>query len=393
MDDLWDKEVEIKKLFSRIETQINNLNFKEMTMEVKKIAEVRSKYKEPVGPDEMRKTKSIIEVKAEYVDGLDKIEDYEYLQILFYFHKSEGYDLISKRRKGPERGLFTSRSPRRPSPIGITTVELLRRDGAKLHVYGLDAIDGTPVIDIKPYASFMDQPTLSLQKKTPRYRINNLIKYQNHHDLLLKAGELHGHYCPYLALGVLASADALKRLTAENEGMEDLLALVETNSCFSDGVQYTAGTSFGNNSLIYRDFGKTAVSFVKREKSAENLRYYLKDSDFISREYPEADKLFNKVVAERKGSKAEQEKLKKIWQEIAFEIVEADVDKYFKIEENIELDIPDYAPIFADEYCSQCGEKLMAAKAVKQDGQIFCRDCAQSRYYQLDGSGIVEKNN
>lgn len=360
-------------------------------MEINKIGEVKSKYKEPVGPDEMRKSKSIIEIEAEYIDGLDQIEDYEYLQIVFYFHRSEGYDLISKRRKGPERGLFTSRSPRRPSPLGITTVELLKRDGAELHVYGLDAIDGTPVVDIKPYASFMDQPTLSLQKKSPRYQINKLIKYQNLHDLLLKAGELHGHYCPYLALGVLASADALNRLSADNDGMEDLLAVVETNSCFSDGVQYTAGTTFGNNALIYRDFGKTAVSFVKRGESAKSLRYYLKDSDFISRDYPAADELFNKVIAERKGSKKEQEKLKELWQKIAFEIIEADADKYFKIEENIEIDIPDYAPIFADQHCSQCGEKLMDAKAVNKEGEIFCRDCAQSKYYQLDGSGIVEK--
>ncbi len=361
-------------------------------MEIKKIGEVKSKYKEPVGPDEMRKSKSVIEIEAEYIDGLDKIDDYEYLQILFYFHKSEGFDLISRRRKGPERGLFTSRSPRRPSPIGLTTVELLKREGTSLHVYGLDAVDGTPVIDIKPYTSFMDQPSLSLQKKTPRYKINKMLKYQNMHDLLLKAGELHGHYCPYLALGVLAAADALSSLAGENDGMEDLLAVVETNSCFSDGVQYTAGITFGNNALIYRDFGKTAVTFINREKADKGIRYYLKDSDFISREYPEADELFKKVVAERKGNEEEKEKLKKLWQEIAFDIIEESPDKYFKIEENIDIDIPDYAPIFKDEYCSQCGEKLMAVKAVKEDNNILCRSCARSSYYQLDGRGIVEKN-
>lgn len=360
-------------------------------MEINKIAEVRSKYKEPVGPDEMRKSKSIIEVEAEYLDGLDQIEDYEYLQILFYFHKSEGYDLISKRRKGLARGLFTSRSPRRPSPIGITTVELLKRDGAKLHVYGLDAIDGTPVLDIKPYASFMDQPTLSLQKKNPRYQINELIEFQNMQELLLKAGELHGHYCPYLALGVLAAADAVKKLAVDNDGMEDLLAVVETNSCFSDGIQYAAGTTFGNNSLIYRDFGKTAVTFIKRGESKKNLRYYLKDSDFINKEYPEASELFKKVIAERKGSKAEQEKMKNLWQKIAFEIIESDTDQYFKIETDIEIEIPDYAPIFDDHYCNKCKEKLMAVKAVKKDGNILCRDCAEGGYYQLDGSGIVKK--
>ncbi|MGM0499074.1 MAG: tRNA (N6-threonylcarbamoyladenosine(37)-N6)-methyltransferase TrmO [Bacillota bacterium] len=359
-------------------------------MEIKKIGEVKSKYKKPVGPDEMRKSKSIIEIKSEYIAGLDQIENYEYLQIVFYFHKSEGYDLIAKRRKGPERGLFTSRSPRRPSPIGITTVELLKRDGAKLYVSGLDAIDGTPVVDIKPYASFMDQPTLSLQKKTPRYQINKLIEYQNLHDLLLKAGELHGHYCPFLALGVLAAADALKSLAADNDGMEDLLAVVETNSCFSDGIQYAAGTTFGNNALIYRDYGKTAVTFIERGNSTKNLRYYLKDSDFISREYPKAAELFEKVIAKRKGSEKEQKKMKELWQEIAFEIIEADIDKYFKIERDIEIEIPAYAPIFADQHCSQCGEKLMAEKAVKKDDEFFCKDCAQSKYYQLDGSGIVE---
>ena len=360
-------------------------------MEIKKIGEVRSKYKKPVGPEEMKKSKSIIEIEAEYLAGLDQIEDYEYLQILFYFHKSEGYDLISKRRMGPERGLFTSRSPRRPSPIGMTTVELIKRDGAKLHVYGLDAIDGTPVIDIKPYSSFMDQPTLSLQKKTPRYQINKLIEYQNFYDLLLKAGELHGHYCPFLALGVLAAGDALNRLAAENDGMEDLIAVVETNSCFSDGIQYTAGTTFGNNSLIYRDFGKTAVTFVNRNEPTKNLRYYLKNNDFISREYPKADKLFKKVIAERKGTKKEQQKMKELWQEIAFEIIEVETEKFFKIEEDIKIEIPDYAPIFDDHYCSQCGEKIMAVKAVEKDAEVFCKDCAQSKYYQLDGRGIVEK--
>jgi formylmethanofuran dehydrogenase subunit E len=359
-------------------------------MEINKIGEVRSKYKKPVGPDEMKKTKSVIEIEAEYVDGLDKIENYEYLQILFYLHKSEGYDLISKRRKGPERGLFTSKSPRRPSPIGITTVELLKRKGNELHVYGLDAIDGTPVIDIKPYASFMDQPTLSLQKKTPRYQINKLIRYQNLHDLLLKAGELHGHYCPYLALGVLAAADALNRLGSENDGMEDLLAVVETNSCFSDGIQYTAGTTFGNNSLIYRDFGKTTVTFVKRGDLTESLRYYFKDSDLIEREYPKAAELFKKVIANRNGSRKEEEKMKDLWQEIAFEIIEADIDKLFKIEADVEIELPDYAPIFADADCSSCGEKLMAAKAVQKSDKVLCRDCAETSYYQLDGSGIVE---
>jgi formamidopyrimidine-DNA glycosylase len=90
-------------------------------------------------------------------------------------------------------------------------------------------------------------------------------------------------------------------------------------------------------------------------------------------------------------SKKEQEEMKKLWQEVAFEIIEREPEKYFKIEEAVEIELPDYAPIFDDRQCSSCGEKLMAVKAVEKDGEFFCKDCAQRSYYQLDGRGIVEK--
>ena len=360
-------------------------------MNLTEIAVVKSKYKEAIGPDKMKKSESIIEVKEEFLDGLYGIEEHDYLQILFYFHKSEGYNLISKRRIGGEKGLFVSRSPRRPSGIGITTVELLKREGNKLHVYGLDAIDGTPVVDIKPYASFMDEASMSLQKNNPRYKVEKMIRYQNIDELLLKAGELHGHYCPYLALGVLAGVDALNKMEAADAGMEKLLAVLETNSCFSDGIQFVSGATFGNNALIYRDIGKTAVTFVSRE--GKNLRYYLSNNDFLEKDYPAAKELFEKVVARREGSRAEEKELKELWQKIAFEIIEEEPAKYFKIEEDIEIDIPDYAPIFEDKYCSQCKEKIMAAKAVEKEEKIYCKSCAQAEYMQLDGSGLIIKNN
>lgn len=360
-------------------------------MKITEIGKVINKHKYPVDPDEMKKTKSIIKIREEFADGLDKIKNYEYLQIVFYFHKSEDYDLISSRRKGPVRGVFTSRSPKRPSPIGITTVELLKREGNLLYVYGLDAIDQTPIIDIKPYISFMDDPSLSLQKETPRYKINNMINYQNRNELLLKSGELHGHFCPYLALGVMAAADGLNKLGLTNDGMEDVMSVVETNSCFSDGIQFVGGTTFGNNSLIYRDFGKTAVTFLGRNNPENNIRYYLDNNDFITEDYPEAEKLFKKVIKERNGSEEESKEMKKLWKKIAFSLIEKEPENYFKMEKNIDIDLPDYAPIFEDDYCSNCGEKLMKTKAAEKNGKILCRDCADSDYFQIDGSGIVKR--
>ncbi|MTI61619.1 MAG: tRNA (N6-threonylcarbamoyladenosine(37)-N6)-methyltransferase TrmO [Firmicutes bacterium] len=121
------------------------------------IGEVRSKFKETADPDEMRKHDSGIIIKPEFVEGLYKIEDNDYLQVIFYFHLSEGYQLVGPRRFGKVRGVFASRSPKRPSPIGVTTVKLLGRKGNVLKVSGLDAVNGTPVVDIKPYAAVVDE--------------------------------------------------------------------------------------------------------------------------------------------------------------------------------------------------------------------------------------------
>lgn len=127
-------------------------------MEFKSIAEVKSSYKKPADPQEMRKHKSFIIIKDKFIDGLDKIEESENIVVIFAFHLSEGYNLIAKRRYGERRGVFASRSPRRPNPIGVTTVKLLKRNGNKLEVMGLDAVDGTPILDIKPYSAEIDYP-------------------------------------------------------------------------------------------------------------------------------------------------------------------------------------------------------------------------------------------
>jgi len=102
--------------------------------------------------------------------ALDGIEDFSHLFILFYMHKA-----ISKlsspkvhprgRQDLPLVGLFATRSPCRPNPIGLTLVELMERRGNVIKVRGLDAIDGTPIIDIKPY----DPLDIALEAKTPRW--------------------------------------------------------------------------------------------------------------------------------------------------------------------------------------------------------------------------------
>ncbi len=113
---------------------------------------VKNDITDPSTAREMRGSESRIVLNEEYIEGLSRIEDFEKLEILFLFHLSRDFAMIQKRcYDGELAGVFASRSPRRPNGIGVTVVELLKVNGNVLHVKGLDAVNGTPVLDIKPY--------------------------------------------------------------------------------------------------------------------------------------------------------------------------------------------------------------------------------------------------
>jgi len=93
-----------------------------------------------------------VEVFKEYGDGLRDIEGFSHVILIFEFHKSRGFQLkVKPFLDNTERGLFATRAPRRPNRIGMTVVRLIRRRGNTLVVRGIDTIDGTPLLDIKPY--------------------------------------------------------------------------------------------------------------------------------------------------------------------------------------------------------------------------------------------------
>jgi tRNA (adenine37-N6)-methyltransferase len=96
----------------------------------------------------------VLEVLAEFESGLADIDGFSHLFLLWVFDRSHGFDLFGRPPCDDRaHGVFATRSPRRPNPIGLTVVELLSRDGRLLHVRGVDMLDGTPVLDIKPYLS------------------------------------------------------------------------------------------------------------------------------------------------------------------------------------------------------------------------------------------------
>jgi tRNA-Thr(GGU) m(6)t(6)A37 methyltransferase TsaA len=119
---------------------------------------VRSPYTStksiPKGLGAKHDAEGVLEILPEFELGLTDIEGFSHLFILGAFDRSEGFELMgSPPFDERPHGVFATRSPRRPNPIALTVVELLGRDGPQLRVRGVDMLDGTPILDIKPYMS------------------------------------------------------------------------------------------------------------------------------------------------------------------------------------------------------------------------------------------------
>ncbi len=108
----------------------------------------------PSGLGAKHEAEGVLEILPELEPGLTDIEGFSHLIVLWEFDRAQGFELFGTPPTDDRpHGVFATRSPRRPNPIGLTIGELLRREGVKLHVRGADMLNGTPLLDIKPYLS------------------------------------------------------------------------------------------------------------------------------------------------------------------------------------------------------------------------------------------------
>ena len=113
----------------------------------------------PIQPTGARGIQGRIELRPEYSTGLKDLEGFSHLLVLYHFHRVTGYQLqVTPFLDSEERGLFATRAPRRPNPIGLSVVRLMKIEGATLYLENVDVLDGTPVLDIKPYIPEFDSP-------------------------------------------------------------------------------------------------------------------------------------------------------------------------------------------------------------------------------------------
>lgn len=111
----------------------------------------------PIQPTGASGIKGSVEVLADYADGLQDLVGFSHIILLYLFHRSLGFKLrVVPFMDNTMRGVFATRAPKRPNPIGLSVVRLERIEGRVLHIDGVDILDGTPLLDIKPYVPEFD---------------------------------------------------------------------------------------------------------------------------------------------------------------------------------------------------------------------------------------------
>lgn len=108
----------------------------------------------PKGLGAAHEAEGVLEIFSEFEAGLTDIDGFSHLFVIWVFHRASGFELLGTPPTDTRpHGVFATRSPRRPNPLGLTVVELVRRDGCRLLVRGVDMLEGTPILDVKPYLS------------------------------------------------------------------------------------------------------------------------------------------------------------------------------------------------------------------------------------------------
>ena len=141
------------------------LNIITMNIELESIGTIHTEFTEiegmPIQPTGAKEIKGTIEIKEKFLDGLKDLEDFSHIHLIYLLHKVEGYKLEVKPFMDKKtHGVFATRSPKRPNRIGMSVVKVNKVEGNIVHVENVDILDGTPLLDIKPYVPQLYEDTI-----------------------------------------------------------------------------------------------------------------------------------------------------------------------------------------------------------------------------------------
>jgi formylmethanofuran dehydrogenase subunit E len=181
--------------------------------------------------------------------------------------------------------------------------------------------------------------------------------------------EFHGHMCPGLAMGVAAAQIALREIGPHAKD-EEVVAVVETDMCGVDAIQFLTGCTFGKGNLIHKDYGKNAFSFFRRS-DGRAIRIVARP-DAWARD-PEHQALFAKVRA-NEATDAERARFRELHVSQSHKVLALDPDNLYSFEV-INAAPPRKARIHASVVCAECGEGTMETRIRRLDGRDLCQAC------------------
>ena len=245
-------------------------------------------------------------------------------------------------------------------------------------------------------SGIIDGETREQLMKNPRCRFIEAIGKNDAATCLVKTAEIHGHFCPGSALGVMASLYGLHMLGDDGTNadgiMENLLAIVEINACFSDGIQAVSGCTLGNNALIYLDLGRHAVTFaIRGRERGIRVRVLPAFKNCISEAVPGFYPLMEKVILNREGTPEDLLHFREMGREAAFALIQLPFETFLTAQVVVP-DVPPYAPISSTVVCPGCSEQIMATKIQKTGPHKGSCFMCSGEYFEVEGRGIVRKN-
>ena len=180
----------------------------------------------------------------------------------------------------------------------------------------------------------------------------------------------HGHMCPGLAMGLRAAEVALSEI-GPHSADEEVVAIVETDMCGVDAVQFLTGCTFGKGNLVHRDFGKSAYTFIRRS-DGKAVRISTRPGGWGPPD-PEWAGLFAKV---RTGaaSPEERQRFGALHQQRSDWVLNAPIEELYEVRE-VNTDAPQPARILASVDCASCGEPTMETRIRRLGGRELCLPC------------------
>jgi len=191
-----------------------------------------------------------------------------------------------------------------------------------------------------------------------------------------EAAGFHGHVCPGLAIGYRVATSAMQLLEVDRPFDEELVVIVENDTCAVDAVQVVTGCTFGKGNLVFKDYGKGGFSFFSRDKNKGFRIRYRRFPSLPDADRARMDELKEKIRSEESASEADRQEFGKLRKKLIQAILSCEAEDLLDWTP-LEEEPPKPAQIYSSIVCDRCGEETMETRIREIDGKNLCIPCSE----------------